>query len=130
MRWPIFCLTRSKSFAAPPTTKSMRESLVALWNLSRSFFGFGDRVSKSTALGGVNALVQCKEGQVFAVRTVTLVRDGFSTNFSTFLLKSFDRNSCRSSNEGQFFGSKKEKLFPFAAAGSPFSSKSFSPRFF
>ncbi len=37
MRWPIFCLTRSKSFAAPLMTKSMRESLVALWNLLRRF---------------------------------------------------------------------------------------------
>jgi hypothetical protein len=33
-------------------------------------------------------------------------------------------------NDGQFFGSKKEKLFPFAAARSPFSSKSFAARFF
>jgi hypothetical protein len=56
------------------------------------YFGFNDHLSKSTALVGANALVQCKEGQVFAARTVTLVRDGFSTNFSTFLLKSFDRS--------------------------------------
>jgi hypothetical protein len=90
MRWPIFCLTQSKSFAALLTTKSVRESLVALWNLSRRFLVLAINLSKSTALCGVNALVQCKEGQVFAVRTVTLVRDGFSTNFSTFLLKSFD----------------------------------------
>lgn len=55
------------------------------------YFGFSDYLSKSTALVGANALVRCKEGQVFAARMVTLVRDGFSTNFSTFLLKSFDR---------------------------------------
>jgi hypothetical protein len=58
-------------------------------------FGFGDHLSKPTALGGVNALLQCKERQVFAVRTVTLISDSFSTNFSTFLLKSFDRGGCR-----------------------------------
>jgi hypothetical protein len=67
----------------------VRESLVALWNLSRRFLVLAINLSKLTALRGVNALVRCKEGQVFAVRTVTLVRDGFSTNFSTFLLKSF-----------------------------------------
>jgi hypothetical protein len=78
----------------------------------------GDRLSKSTALGGVNALVQCKEGQVFAVRTVTLIRDGFSTNFSTFLLKSFGRGGWsiveEFPNGGPFFGSKREKTFPLA----------------
>lgn len=80
---------------APLTTKSVRESLVALWNLSRRFLVLAINLSKLTALRGVNALVQCKEGQVFAVRTVTLVRDGFSTNFSTFLLKSSDRGGCQ-----------------------------------
>jgi len=94
------------------------------------YFGFNDHLSKSTALVGANAPVQCKEGQVFAARTVTLVRDGFSTNFSTFLLKSFDRNSCRSSNEGQFFGSKKEKLFRFAPAARHLAVNHFRRAFF
>ena len=96
MRWPIFCLTPSKSFAAPPTTKSMCV-VESLFEICHRLFWFWRSPSKSTALVGANALVRCKEGQVFAVRTVTLVRDGFSTNFSTFLLKSFDRNSFRSS---------------------------------
>ena len=76
---------------------------------------FGDRLSISTALGGVNALVRCKEGQVVAVRTVTLVREVFSTNFSTFLLKSSDRGGVVNRRELRMrdvmFGSKKEKLF-------------------
>jgi hypothetical protein len=90
---------------------------------------FGDHLSISTALGGVNALVRCKEGQVVAVRTVTLVRDGFSTNFSTFLLKSFDRGGCRlpdSSRMTESFPDRKKKNL----SHSPFSSKSFSLRFF
>jgi hypothetical protein len=76
---------------------------------------FGDRLSISTALGGVNALVRCKEGQVVAVRTVTLVREVFSTNFSTFLLKSFDRGGCRlpdSSRMTDSFPDRKKKTFP------------------
>jgi hypothetical protein len=69
----------------------------------------------------VNALVQCKEGQVFAVRTVTLVREGFSTNFSTFLLKSSDRGGAVSRRELRIsdgmFRSKKEKAFYSTLAG-------------
>jgi hypothetical protein len=37
----------------------------------------------------VNALLRCKLYQVFSVRAVTLFREAFSTNFSTFLLKRF-----------------------------------------
>ncbi len=63
----------------------------------------------------MNALVQCKEAQVFAVRTVTLVRDGFSTNFSTFLLKSSGRGDVVNRRELRMrdgiIGSKKEKTF-------------------
>lgn len=76
------------------------------------YFGFNDHLSKSTALVGANALVRCKEGQVFAVRTVTLVRDGFSTNFSTFLLKSFDRGgvaTVESSRMTDSFPDRKKK---------------------
>jgi hypothetical protein len=97
-------------------------------------FGFGDRLSKSTALGGVNALVQCKEAQVFAVRAVTLVRDGFSTNFSTFLLKSFDRGDVVNRRELRMRDGpdriKERKNVPFALVRSLFGSKSFSRRFF
>jgi hypothetical protein len=102
---------------------------VALWNLSRRFLVLAINLSKSTALRGVNALVRCKEAQVFAVRTVTLVRDGFSTNFSTFLLKSFDRGGCRLPNSSRMtdsFPDRKKKNL----SHSPFSSKSFSRRFF
>jgi hypothetical protein len=91
-------------------------------------FGLAINLSKSTALRGVNALVQCKEGQVFTVRTVTLVRDGFSTNFSTFLLKSFDRGGCRLPTVLEWrtvLRIEKENL-----SHSPFSGKSFSRRFF
>ena len=84
-------------------------------------FGFGDHLSKSTALGGVNALVQCKEGQVFAVRTVTLVREGFSTNFSTLLLKSSDRGGAVRRRELRtrdgMLRSKKEKTFHSTLGG-------------
>jgi hypothetical protein len=107
----------------------MRESLVAFWNLSRRFWVLAINLSKSTALRGVNALVQCKEGQVFAVRTVTLVRDGFSTNFSTFLLKSFDRGGRRLPNSSRMtdsFPDRKKKNL----SHSPFSSKSFRGAFF
>jgi hypothetical protein len=93
----------------------VRESLVALWNLSRRFLVLAINLSKLTALRGVNALVRCKEGQVFAVRTVTLVRDGFSTNFSTFLLKSFDCGGCRLPNGSRMtdsFTDRKKKTFP------------------
>jgi hypothetical protein len=96
-------------------------------------FGFGDHLSKSTALGGVNALVQCKEGQVFAVPTVTLVREGFSTNFSTFLLKSFDRGDVVNRREvrmREYERLEKRKNFPFALVRSLFGIKSFSRRFF
>ena len=97
-------------------------------------FGFGDHLSKSTALGGVNALVQCKEGQVFAVRTVTLVRDGFSTNFSTFLLKSSDRGGVVNRRELRMrdvmFGSKKEKLFHSPLCGRYLAVNHFRGAFF
>ena len=92
-------------------------------------FGFGDHLSKSTALGGVNALVQCKEGQVFAARTVTLVRDGFSTNFSTFLLKSFDRGDVVNRRELRMRDGpdriKERKNVPFALVRSLFGINHF-----
>ena len=84
----------SKSFAAPPTTKSVRV-VEALLEICHRLFFLGVSLSKSTALLRSNALVQCKEGQVYVARPVTLVRDGFSTNFSTFLLKSFDLGGYR-----------------------------------
>jgi hypothetical protein len=79
------------------------------------YLGFGDQVASRRPLAGLNALVQCKERQVFAVPTVTLVREGFSTNFSTFLLKSFDRGGCRlpdSSRMTDSFPDRKKKTFP------------------
>jgi hypothetical protein len=96
-------------------------------------FGFGDHLSKSTALGGVNALVQCKEGQVFAVRTVTLVREGFSTNFSTFLLKSFDRGGVVNRREvrmREYERLEKRKNFPFALCGRCLALNHFRGAFF
>jgi hypothetical protein len=98
------------------------------------YFGFNDHLSKSTALVGANALVRCKEGQVFAVGTVTLVRDRFSTNFSTFLLKSFALGGVASVESSRMTDSfpdrKKRKTLPFTPVRSPFSGKSFSLRFF
>jgi hypothetical protein len=89
--------------------------VVPLFGISHAdYFGFHDYLSTSTALVGANALVRCKEGQVFAARTVTLVRDGFSTTFSTFLLKSFDRGgvaNVESSRMTDSFLDRKKKNF-------------------
>lgn len=46
----------------------------------------------STVQVQVNALLQCNQYQVFSVRAVTRCREAFSTNFSTYLLKT-DRSA-------------------------------------
>ena len=87
-------------------------AVASLFGICRAgYFGFSDHLSKSTALVGANALVRCKEGQVFAASTVTVDRDGFSTNFSTFLLKSFDRVGAASVGMTDSFSDRKKKNF-------------------
>jgi hypothetical protein len=92
---------------------SAKKSLSA--HLVAPFSGCGNLRTTSGSFAQVNALLQCKECQAFAVCAVTTLGEAFSTKFSTLLLKKFARRSrysCRSSKgswQGALFGRKESK---------------------